>query len=115
MFSYDFPIPYPEMVTYTILCIICLSLAGIILKKFCRGFLCPHLIPLVLVILSFIISNLYTNGLEALFTLNINDVRAITNGLSAVGLHQLITKTYIHFKYRKIQKEGLHKKSKKIA
>ena len=115
MFSYEFPIPYPEMVTYTVICIVCLAIAGVIIKKWLRPLICPHLIPLTLVIMSFIVSNLYTNGFEALFTLNINDVRAITNGLAAVGLHQLIAKTYLHFKYKKMKKDGNHYKNKKIA
>ena len=114
MFSYEFPIPYPEMVLYTVFCIICLCLGGIIIKKYLRSVICPHLIPLLLVILSFVVSNLYTNGFEALFTLNINDIRAITNGLAAVGLHQLISKTYLHIKYRKIQKDGKYR-GKKIS
>lgn len=114
MYSYEFPIPYPEMVASTVLCIVSLCLAGFIIKKWLRPVICPHLIPLLLVILSFVISNLYTNGLEALFTLNINDVRAITNGLSAVGLHQLISKTYLHFKYKKIKKDH-RDKGQKIA
>lgn len=115
MFSYEFPIPYPEMVTYTVICIICLCIGGAIIKKYLRNIICPHLIPLVLVILSFIVSNLYTNGFEALFTLNINDVRAVTNGLAAVGLHQLISKTYLHIKYRKLKKDNSYKQGKKIA
>ena len=114
MYSYEFPIPYPEMVLYTVICIVCLAIAGVIIKKWLRPIICPHLIPLVLVIMSFIVSNLYTNGLEALFTLNINDVRAITNGLAAVGLHQLITKTYLHFKYKKLAR-GKSYKGKKIT
>lgn len=113
MYSYDFPAPYPEIVLYTVLCIICLCIGGTILKKHCKHKICPHLIPLVIVILSFVISNLYTGGLQALFTLNIHDVRAITNGLSAIGLHQLISKTYDHFRYKKMYKKKCD--SKKIA
>lgn len=115
MYSYDFPMPYPEMMVYSVIVIICLVIAGMIIKRWLRPLICPHLIPLLLVIMSFIISNLYAGGWTALFSLDINDIRAVTNGLAAIGLHQLISKTYLHYKFVKIKKDGEYKKGKKIA
>lgn len=115
MYSYEFPIPYPEMVFYSVICIICLCLGGVVIKKWLRFAICPHLIPLVLLVLSFIISNLYIGGWEAVITPNLNDVKAITNGLAAVGLHQLITQTWQHIKFRRLKKDKNYKKGKKIA
>lgn len=115
MYSYEFPVPYEEMMWYSVICIICLTGAGWVIKKTLRNVICPHLIPVCLVVLSFIISNLYQGGWEALITPNINDIRAITNGLAAVGLYQLIVKTYTHFRYKHLGKTGKYKKGKKIA
>lgn len=115
MYTWEFYRPYPEIALYAVICIICLCAGGYILKRYCHRWLCPHLIPLVLVITSFIVSNLYNGGFAALLSWGLYDIRAILNGLSAVGLYQLVTKTYEHIRYKRLKKDGTYKKNKKIA
>lgn len=115
MYNHLFPIPYPDMVLYSIICVICLAISGMIIKRCFRSVVNPYLIPVILVVMSFIISNLYQGGFAALFSLDLNDVGAITDGLVAVGLHQIITKTYLFHKFKKIKRQQAHKKGKRVS
>lgn len=115
MYPWEFHRPYPEIMLYAVICIICLCVGGWIFKRYCRNWLSPFLIPLSLVLMSFLMSNLYYGGWAALADWGMHDLRGVINGLAAVGLHQLVTKTIGCIRYRRLKKNSKHKNEQKIV
>lgn len=113
MFSYDFVIPFPEMTIYMVMCIFCLMVGGMIIKRYLPNKVDASLIPLILVVFSVIVNNIHYGGWEQFMQINIYDLRGVINGLAAVGLYELIKQTLFLIKSKWFKSK--HSKSKKIS